>query len=160
MKHTIKIALLALLSSSVGLAAQSSELQEGRKATAKYADLQVALNEGFQVLFECTSHADRGAMGVHYVHPGRMDGKLTLTEPEVLMYEPQADGTMQLVGVEHIVPESAWHSAEPPRFLGRALQRKTAVGVHPVDPFYEIHVWHWRRNPQGIFADWNPEVSC
>jgi hypothetical protein len=21
-------------------------------------------------------------------------------------------------------------------------------------------VWHWRHNPAGMFADWNPYVSC
>jgi hypothetical protein len=26
--------------------------------------------------------------------------------------------------------------------------------------FYELHVWAWRDNPNGTFADWNPKVSC
>jgi len=26
--------------------------------------------------------------------------------------------------------------------------------------FYELHVWAWRDNPDGSFADWNPLVSC
>jgi len=26
--------------------------------------------------------------------------------------------------------------------------------------FYELHVWAWRRNPSGTFADFNPVVSC
>ena len=27
-------------------------------------------------------------------------------------------------------------------------------------PFYELHVWAWKNNPSGTFADWNPNVSC
>ena len=27
-------------------------------------------------------------------------------------------------------------------------------------PFYELHVWAWRDNPNGAFVDWNPRVSC
>jgi hypothetical protein len=26
--------------------------------------------------------------------------------------------------------------------------------------FYEMHVWVWKTNPNGVFADWNPNVSC
>ena len=27
-------------------------------------------------------------------------------------------------------------------------------------PFYELHVWAWKANPRGAFADMNPAVSC
>jgi hypothetical protein len=26
--------------------------------------------------------------------------------------------------------------------------------------FYELHVWAWKGNPTGTFADMNPKVSC
>jgi len=29
-----------------------------------------------------------------------------------------------------------------------------------LDKFYEMHVWAWRENPTGAFADMNPKVSC
>lgn len=25
---------------------------------------------------------------------------------------------------------------------------------------YELHVWLWRNNPLGMFAPYNPKVSC
>jgi hypothetical protein len=28
------------------------------------------------------------------------------------------------------------------------------------DAIYELHVWAWRPNRSGAFADWNPDVSC
>ena len=28
------------------------------------------------------------------------------------------------------------------------------------DSFYELHVWAWKDNPNGAFADWNTSVSC
>lgn len=40
------------------------------------------------------------------------------------------------------------------------MQLKHKVGTHDVDPFYELHVWHWRDNPSGMVADYNPAVSC
>jgi hypothetical protein len=27
-------------------------------------------------------------------------------------------------------------------------------------PFFELHVWAWRDNPNGAFVDWNNRVSC
>ena len=30
----------------------------------------------------------------------------------------------------------------------------------PAVGFYIHHVWLWRHNPAGMFADWSPEVSC
>ncbi len=26
--------------------------------------------------------------------------------------------------------------------------------------FYDLHVWAWKGNPLGTFADWNSRVSC
>lgn len=26
--------------------------------------------------------------------------------------------------------------------------------------FYELHLWLWKRNPNGLFNDWNPDVRC
>jgi hypothetical protein len=26
--------------------------------------------------------------------------------------------------------------------------------------FYELHVWAWKDNRRGSFADWNPTASC
>lgn len=156
-------AAMAALACGGALADEAAhrEIDTARQAAARYADIEVALAEGFEQLFECTAHEKHGTMGMHFIHPGRAgDGRLVLEEPEVLMYEPQPDGSMQLVGVEYIVFEKDWTGRDAPRFLGQTLKRKTAVGRHEVDPFYEVHVWHWRHNPLGMFADWNPFVSC
>jgi hypothetical protein len=36
----------------------------------------------------------------------------------------------------------------------RGFFRNDAAGL------YLLHVWLWRSNPSGLFADWNPNVSC
>ena len=76
------------------------------------------------------------------------------------MYEPQSDGAMHLVALEYIVFQAQWTGEEPPVFLGQEMQLKHKVGTHQVDPFYELHVWHWRDNPWGMVADYNPAVIC
>jgi len=25
---------------------------------------------------------------------------------------------------------------------------------------YDLHVWLWKHNPAGMFAEWNPGLSC
>ena len=30
----------------------------------------------------------------------------------------------------------------------------------PAVGFYTLHVWLWGHNPSGMFAHWNPEVTC
>lgn len=59
--------------------------------------------------------AEQGAMGVHYLHPERLgaimdapkpdgtDGVIAWDQPEVLVYEPQADGSFELVAIEYLV---------------------------------------------------------
>ena len=69
---------------------------------------------------------------------------------------------MRLVGMEYIVPLDAWKAAhhdlgdpnDVPQLLGQKFTR------HPVLPIFKLHLWLWRDNPSGTFADWNPKVSC
>jgi hypothetical protein len=136
------------------------QIEVPRTASARYWDIAVAKADGYEQLFDCTE-GPHGNMGQHFIHIARAtDGRLVLEEPDVLMYEAQPDGSMQLVAIEYVVFESDWPEAAPPRFMGQVLKRKTAVGSHPVDPFFEVHAWHWRHNPDGLFNDWNIHVSC
>jgi hypothetical protein len=93
-----------------------------------------------------------GAMGFHYGNTAFIDGNARLLEPEILMYEPQPDGTLRFVGLEFVVPLSA--SATPPTLLGHTFHRNDAFQL------WVLHVWLYRENPSGMFADWNPSVSC
>ena len=149
-------------------AASSDPLAIVRRSTASYHRIETAEQGGFVPLFDCIanlSDAAQGAMGIHYILPSRFDDELNLDEPEVLIYEPQADGRMRLVAVEYVVPSVAWpEDADPPEFLGQELKYKTTMGKYGkedgVDPYYELHVWVWDHNPSGMFEDWNPTVSC
>ncbi len=155
------LALVALPSAALAHEEMVEGVDEARLAAAAYFDIDAALADGYEQLFECIAHGEHGSMGIHYIHPDRAgDGQLVLTEPDVLMYEPQPDGSLQLVAVEYIVFEQHWQGEALPEMFGRQLARRTAVGPHEVDPFYQVHLWHWRHNPAGLFADYNPYVSC
>src|SRR5687768_4681215 len=74
-----------------------------RAATEQYKDPAAAVAAGYAPM-ACVSGPTSGAMGVHYVNVDFLqDGVVDVTKPEALMYEPQADGTLDLLGVEFII---------------------------------------------------------
>jgi hypothetical protein len=101
-------------------------------------------------------------MGYHYGKVDLLDAEVDLLQPEVVMYEPLAGGHMRLVGMEYIVPLEAWAGAghdlddptDVPELLGQHYTRHTFL------PIFKLHIWLWSQNPAGVFADWNPNVTC
>jgi len=165
-------------------------LAQVRQATERFQDVNVALAEGFirdpgnlcDTADMMGKPASLGAMGVHYFRPDllgitappspRVDGNGTHTDfnqPAILIYEPQADGSMELVAVENLVFKASWHGAghnELPSFHKVPYDNMfddpaTAVDeAHNFQPHYDRHVWIYRENPNGVFAPFNPAVSC
>jgi hypothetical protein len=133
-------------------AAEHRDVARLRAATARYHRIEVARADGWDTQFPpgCfTSGA--GAMGFHFIK-GANVGTLSPAAPQLLLYEPQADGTMRLVGVEFILPGDP--GDEPPVLFGRAFSYNTTFQV------WALHVWAWRENPRGLYADYNPKVTC
>ena len=199
MKHslrTIVVTTAAVLVAANGTALADTPgpgeptLAEVRAATEKYQDVKVALAEGFirdptdmcETADMMGRPASAGAMGVHYFRPDllgvtgppnpRVNGTGTYTDfraPSILIYEPQADGSMQLVAVENLVFQASWAAAghaSPPTFHGVAYDNMrddpaTATDeAHNFEPHFDRHVWVYRENPNGVFEPFNPAVSC
>jgi hypothetical protein len=129
-----------------------------RKATARFRDVNVAIAEGYSA-GPCVSGPNRGAMGVHLINANLLTKEVDAETPEALIYEPTPDGRMLLVGAEIITLASDWVN-EVPVLDGHLLHYVGAPNRYGIPAFYEIHVWAWRNNPDGTFADWNPRVSC
>jgi hypothetical protein len=135
-----------------------------RAATAKYHDVSTAQAAGYQlgyrgVVTGCVAIPGVGAMGYHYFNWARMDDpSIVQGEPEVLVYHTADDGSLQLGAVEWVVPKALWEQSghtEPPVVFGHTLHV-----LNPVLNWYVAHAWVWTHNPAGMFADWNPDVSC
>jgi hypothetical protein len=126
-----------------------------RDLTADFGDIAVAQAAGYSAqITPCWYHRDHGAQGYHFGRPELIDGEVELLEPELVMYAPRADGTMEFLGVEYIVPLDAWQHDEPPALLGRPFMRNERLGL------WVLHVWLGTENPSGLYADWNPAASC
>lgn len=138
----------------------SSLVDQVREATEVFRH---AIPDEYQQFLGCVSGPEQGAMGVHFVNFTLVDGKPEVKAPEALIYEVK-DGRARLVGVEYIVPVEAWHPAqgEPPVPVleGQVFHFNESPNRFGLPAFYELHVWAWRDNPNGAFADWNPRVSC
>ena len=165
-------------------------LAEVRRVTERFRDVNVALAEGYiRDPFDLCDTAPMmgrpaslGAMGIHYVRPDllgiteppspRVNGVGTHTDfrkPSILIYEPQPDGGMALVAVENLVFAQAWRAAghdAPPTFHGVPYDSMVDDPATPVDeahmfePHFDRHVWVHRANPNGVFAQFNPNVTC
>lgn len=134
-----------------------------RNSTRRYLNVNRASAEGYGPLLGCTSGAEGGAMGLHYANAGLVgDAALDPVRPEVLMYEPMADGRLRLLGVEYVVIAEAWDAAHsaPPVLMGQLFHYEESPNRYGLPAFYALHVWAWKANPKGLFADWNPTVSC
>ena len=126
-----------------------------RRVTARYHDLAAAVDDDFVLLHPCENRPDEGPVGTVYVHMGRLlDGVIDPELPDALIYEPSKNGRAKLVGVEFAMPYALWTETEAPTFLGETFQREDEFGV------FALHAWVWRHNPNGMFGESNPRVSC
>jgi hypothetical protein len=135
-----------------------------RQATERFQNINAAIADGYVQFQGCVSGPAEGAMGVHYVKPPLFDGQLDVDHPEALVYEPTSNGRLHLVAVEYITPADAWHGSHgvgvQPGLLGHLFHFAPGPNRYGPGAFYELHVWAWKNNPRGPFADWNPNVSC
>ena len=165
-------------------------LKEVRAVTERFRDVKVALAEGYirdpgnmcDAAEMMGKPKELGVMGIHFFRPDllgitgppnpRVGGTGTYTDfnkPAILIYEPQADESLQLVAVENLVFIKAWEAAgntAPPTFHGVEYDTMADNPDTPIDeahmfaPHFDRHVWLYRSNPNGMFAPFNPAVSC
>jgi hypothetical protein len=166
-----------------GCASEAPTLDEVRAATSRYQDVEVALAEGYvrdpmdvcETSYYLGSMTDDGTMGIHFFRPDllgvgedetRHDAKGTHADflrPAMLVYEPQPDSILELVAVANMVDAEAWSDAghrEPPTFGDVPFDFHPANGGAGFAAYYDLHMWLYRDNPSGMFAPYNPAVSC
>jgi hypothetical protein len=134
-----------------------------REVTERFRDVRVAEAEGYALTFGCVSGGEFGAMGLHFVNfPLVLDGLLDPTRPEIVIYEPLPDGRLRLIGADYLVLASDWHSKNPapPELMGQLLHLFESPNRFGLPNFYTLHVWAWKENPTGTFANWHAKVSC
>jgi len=176
------VAALVLAASAVSAAAAHGpggarwDLLRAAIATARFHSTELAGRAGYGPfpagvpLHECISSLDgTGAMGFHWLDPDNLTTNLDVTKPQVLVYAPDRHGGLHLVALEYVVFQEDWfqaHGNTTPMLFGQMFM-KTGDRLHPeianryqIPPFWALHVWLWKPNPSGLFAPFNPNVSC
>ena len=151
----LTVVSLASIATAVLADQRSSTLVDRvRAANDRFQDVAAAVSEGYAPI-PCASGIDGGAMGVHYVSEKLLKSDtVDIAHPQAVMYEPASDGKMALVAVEYIT------SKGPAALQGQLFNFTGAPNRYGLGPFYELHVWAWKANPRGAFADMNPNVTC
>jgi hypothetical protein len=166
------IALASLLTASGAVPAHGDggdavdlheQIAQAQRATAQFFDVEAAKQAGYAQFLDCVDEPRRRRHGHSHLN-GELagDAKVDALRPEALMYAPAKNGALRLVGVEYIVFQDAWDAREPqpPVLFGHPFHLVRSPSRYGVPAFYELHVWLWKHNPDGLFNDWNPRVRC
>jgi hypothetical protein len=173
MKHRRKITLLLaaaltlVIATGVAAASWWEAYRDATPATFRYLfDVEAAKADGYSLRLPdktgatCIEQPGEGGMGVHMVNTSLLDGTIDSKRPEVLVYEPQANGRLQLVAVEYVVFDGDWKGSSPPTLFGKEFDHADANNRYGLPPFYALHAWVWKANPSGLLHAWNPRVNC
>lgn len=161
-------AALAFSALVAPVAANESGIAALRQATASFHSPAAATAAGYTVqvydLAGITCITDpngAGTMGIHFLNPDTL-GTVDPTRPQLVIYVPRRDGSLKLVAVEFLVIAADWDAthSSPPELFGESYHLTAAPNRYGLPAFYELHVWAWQPNPNGMFSEWNPRVSC
>lgn len=122
------------------------ELQQARAATARYRHIENAIRDGYADIA-----VDVENMGHHYMKTKIVDDKFDIRHPEILVYNRNKNGKLELVAVEYAVPLT---NPVPEGFSGSGDVWNGSSGF----PFWLLHAWVWAYNPDGVFNPTNPLI--
>jgi hypothetical protein len=125
------------------------QLQDARTATQRYRSLDSAKADGYADISVVVEN-----MGFHYMKASLADTIFDPKKPEILVYNKQHNGTIELVAVEYAVPIPAMPHAAPEGFAGPADVWTYSTTFN----LWLLHAWVWSYNPLGVFVPNNPEV--
>ena len=140
--------------SGAATTAVSQLLMSVRRATARFHSTAQALNAGYEPDDHCVSAPGLGGMGYHWVNPSLVDPVFDPVNPEAILYATGPGGNLRLIAVEYIVI----NVGQPRPMFGNY---PFDIGGAPIPvPHWTLHVWLYENNPSGLFAPFNPNVSC
>jgi len=123
------------------------ELALARASTAKYHDLENAIEDGYVDINVVVQE-----MGYHLLNVSNWDA-FDPGKPALLVYSKNSvNGKMRLVAVEYAVPNTG---QAPEGFAGNDDVWEYDGDIDK----WECHAWVWYNNPDGMFSKYNPRVQ-
>lgn len=139
------------------------DLAAARAATARYHDETRAVADGYTRTDDCVAVPGLGAMGYHYVNPSLLTAPPDIRKPPVLIYQPARGGRRELVAVEYFAADADQDLAtdhDRPALFGVEFDGPMPGHDEGMPVHYDLHVWLWQHNPDGMFAQFNPTGRC
>ena len=127
-----------------------------KAATTPFNSLDSAVAAGYpRTVSDCLVHEHHGAMGYHHVNRSNLSHDIAVEKPQILLYEQMPDNSYRLNAVEFIIPYRLWpRDSVAPKLMGQTLHQEDNL------KFWYLHVWAFRENPNGVFANFHPDVKC
>jgi hypothetical protein len=146
-------------------------IQQAKAATARYNSPVAAIKDGYGPfpagvpLHECIMSLEPGGggMGIHWVNGTLLNTVIDPATPEVLVYAPRDNGRLELVALEYVVFAGPWAEANGsavPTVFGQPLTLVPDGNRYDIPSFWQRHIWLYEDNASGLFADFNPSVTC
>ena len=152
------------------------QLAEAKAASAKYRDIDVAKADGY---FQVTQFIP--GLGLHLANLKIPYNTFDPGKPQVLLYQPDANGDLKLAGVAY--EYTHLNDTPPAGFAGGSdlwhyhnnlcFQKGGSVTIAKDDASCKavgglafqqqtawlLHAWIWTPNPDGVFTENNPNVA-
>jgi len=125
---------------------QTALIKIVRESTERFKDVAEAEREGYALQFGCVSGPDQGAMGLHFINMELVGkGVIDPTKPQIILYEPTADGRLKLTGADFLVDAQQWdndktHKPGPPELMGQ--------------------LFHYFESPQSLWVEGVLHTAC
>ena len=150
------------------------QLAAAKRASAKYRDIDVAKADGY---FQVTQFIP--GLGLHLVNLKIPNTAFDPARPQILLYQPGPAGKMVLTGVAYQFAHTnntppvgfaggsdVWHYHTNLCFLpggsvtiSNKRGCKLAHGYFQAQTAWLLHAWIWKDNPDGVFTEYNPNVT-
>jgi hypothetical protein len=135
-----------------------------KAATARYHSVDQAVRDGYSGEGEPCVSSPGGAMGFHYVNKALIgDPAIDPAKPEILLYAPDKNGRLVLVGVEYLAIDGDQDlntDGDRPSLFGQPFDGPMPGHAPGMPVHYDLHAWVWSDNPSGEYAPFNPTLSC
>lgn len=133
------------------------QLRSVKKSVMRFHSFEQARQAGYAEDLPFNPSPYVPHMGFHYTNVGLMDGTFEMHKPEILLYVPNAQGKLKFVAIEYAVPVAL--SPTPPEgFIGGDDEWHFNPNV--AGGAWTLHAWIIEDNPDGVFADFNPNVPA
>ena len=138
--------------------------QSGTRRSDSRTSRRSRARQGYALTFGCVSGGDFGAMGLHYLNGDSLTANMDVDAARD--HPVRADAKRSVSGSPARTTSSGRSLERDAPGEGRRSSSvscstcSTAPNRFGLEPFYTLHVWAWKDNPNGTFVNWNPDVSC